>query len=212
MAPSLARVYLAGRLISRAADDLTTPWSPEQRRSMTADDETTGARMADARPELHVLRPEESAPADEMTMNRAWLTHLRESAIFKLEGLDAEQLRWRPTPGANSLGAIVLHLGYAERLWVRVIFAGERMDMAWRARMFELPPGWSVDDVVAFYRSETAAADAVLDGAASFDLPSRGEIRPTTLRWVVTHMIEETARHVGHMDITRELLDGTTGR
>ena len=54
MAPSLARVYLAGRLISRAADDLTTPWSPEQRRSMTADDETTGARMADARVMNHI--------------------------------------------------------------------------------------------------------------------------------------------------------------
>jgi uncharacterized damage-inducible protein DinB len=178
---------------------------------MTADGETE-PRTADARPELHVPRPEESAPADEMTMDRAWLTHLRESAIFKLEGLDPEQLRWRPAPRANSLGAIVVHLGYAERLWVRVIFAGERMDMAWRARMFELPAGWSVDEVVSFYRAETGAADAVLDAAASFDLPSRGDIRPTTLRWVVTHMIEETARHVGHMDITRELLDGTTGR
>ena len=41
---------------------------------------------------------------------------------------------------------------------------------------------------------------------------SRGEIRPTTLRWVVGHLIEETARHCGHMDITRELLDGRTGR
>jgi hypothetical protein len=40
---------------------------------------------------------------------------------------------------------------------------------------------------------------------------SRAAFRPTTLRWAVTHMIEETARHAGHMDITRELLDGTTG-
>jgi hypothetical protein len=52
----------------------------------------------------------------------------------------------------------------------------------------------------------------VLDGAVSFDVPTAGDIRPTTLRWVVTHLIEETARHVGHMDITRELLDGSTGR
>jgi len=78
--------------------------------------------------------------------------------------------------------------------------------------MFELPDGWSVDDVVAFYGAECAAADLVLDRATSFDLPSAAPIRPTTLRWVVTHMIEETARHVGHMDITRELLDGRTGR
>jgi Protein of unknown function (DUF664) len=65
--------------------------------------------------------------------------------------------------------------------------------------------------VVAFYRTETAGSDAVLDAAASLDPASRGDMRPTTLRWVVIHLIEETARHAGHMDITRELLDGRTG-
>jgi uncharacterized damage-inducible protein DinB len=166
----------------------------------------------EALPELRVPRPDESQPADEPSMSRAWLTHLRESAIFKLEDLDDEQLRWQPTATGNSLGSIVMHLGFAERLWVRAIFAGESMDMAWRARMFDLPVGWSVDEVVTFYRAETAAADAVLDRATSFDSPSAADIRPTTLRWVVTHLVEETARHVGHMDITRELLDGRTGR
>ena len=145
-------------------------------------------------------------------MARGWLTHLRERAISKLEGLDAEQLRWRPAPTANSLGAIVVHLGYAERLWLRVFFAGEEMDLSWREHMFELPAGWSTADVVAFYRAETAAADAVLDRATSFDLRSASERRPSTLRWIVVHLLEETARHCGHMDVTRELLDGRTGR
>jgi hypothetical protein len=163
-------------------------------------------------PELHVPRPVESEPLDEMAMARAWLHHLREGAIYKVEGLDDEQLRWQPAPTANSLGVLVVHLGYAERLWFRAIFAGEPMDMTWRQHMFELPDGWSVDDVIAFYRAEIAAAEAVLDAAPSFDLPSAGQMRPTTLRWVTTHMIEETARHCGHMDITRELLDGSTGR
>ncbi|HEX2040961.1 MAG TPA: DinB family protein [Acidimicrobiales bacterium] len=167
-------------------------------------------------PRLHVARPDEATPADEATMLRGWLTHLRESAIFKLDGLDDAQLRWKPAPTANSLGGIVVHLGYAERLWARVVFAGEAMDLSWTedryAPTFVVPDGWSVDDVVAFYRAESAATDAVLDEAPSFDLPSRGRMRPTTLRWVVTHLVEETARHVGHMDITRELLDGRTGR
>ena len=145
-------------------------------------------------------------------MARGWLQHLRESAIFKVQGLGADQLRWRPAPTANSLGVIVVHLGYAERLWLRAIFAGETMDMGWRTRMFELPDEWGVDEVVAFYRAETARADTVLAGAASFDLPSAGDLRPTTLRWAVYHLIEETARHVGHMDLTRELLDGSVGR
>jgi uncharacterized damage-inducible protein DinB len=163
-------------------------------------------------PPLTVPRPDEATPADEMSMARGWLVHLRESAIFKVEGLDDEQLRWAPSPTANSLGVLVVHLGYSERLWLRAIFAGEAMDMGWRQHMFALPDGWSAADAVAFYRTETAAADAVLGAAPSFDLPSRGPMRPTTLRWAVTHLIEETARHAGHMDITRELLDGKTGR
>lgn len=166
----------------------------------------------EVRPELHVPRPDEAAPLDEIPMARAWLTHLRQGALFKLEELDDEQLRWKPAPTANSLGEIVVHLGYAERLWFRAIFAGEEMDMGWRAHMFELPEGWSVADVEAFYRAETASADAVLDGAGSFDLPAANPKRPTTLRWIVDHLIEEIARHLGHMDITRELLDGRTGR
>ncbi len=78
--------------------------------------------------------------------------------------------------------------------------------------MFELPEGWGAGEAVGFYRAESALADAVLDRAASLDPPSRGDFRPTTLRWAVFHLIEETARHVGHMDITRELLDGSVGR
>jgi hypothetical protein len=161
---------------------------------------------------LAVPRPDESTPADETTMARSWLTHLRQSAIYKLDDLDQDQLRWKPAPTANALGEIVVHLGLAERLWLRVFFAGEQMDMSWRSNMFRLPSGWSVEDVIAFYRAEAAAADSVLDGVSSFDLPSASDLRPTTLRWVVTHVLEETARHVGHMDITRELLDGRTGR
>jgi hypothetical protein len=86
------------------------------------------------------------------------------------------------------------------------------MDMAWRAQMFDLPPAWGADEAVAFYREESRLADTVLEQVASLDLPSRGDLRPTTFRWAVFHLIEETARHVGHMDITRELLDGSIGR
>jgi hypothetical protein len=163
-------------------------------------------------PTLHVPRPEETRPLDELSMARAWLRHLRESVVFKVEGLDPTQLRWVPVPAANSLGVLVVHLGYSERLWLRAICAGEQMDMAWRAHMFELPGSWGVEECVAFYREETAQADLVLDGVSSLDVPSRGALRPTTFRWAVFHLIEETARHVGHMDITRELLDGSVGR
>ena len=168
--------------------------------------------MPETPPQLHVPRPVEATPLGEMAMARGWLQHLRDSALYKVEGLSRAQLRWQPAPTANSLGVIVVHLGYSERLWIRAIFAGEPMDMGWRAHMFELPEGWGVDEVVAFYRAENSLVDAVLDGAASFDLPSSGDLRPTTLRWAMYHLIEETARHAGHMDLTRELLDGSVGR
>jgi uncharacterized damage-inducible protein DinB len=179
---------------------------------MASDEAPTEASPSEAPPSLSIPRPDEAAPADEMAMARNWLQYLRDCAVFKLQDLDDDQLRWRPAPTANSLGIIVVHLGFAERLWLRAIFAGEPMDMGWRAHMFELPDGWSLDQVVAFYRAETAAADAVLDAAGSFDEPSRAGFRSTTLRWAVVHLIEETARHLGHMDITRELIDGRTGR
>jgi uncharacterized damage-inducible protein DinB len=167
-------------------------------------------------PTLSTPRPDEAVLTDELTMLRGWLGYLRAGAINKLDGLDDEQLRWRPTATSNSLGGLVMHLGYSERLWIRTVFAGEEMDMAWTADRyaptFVVPDGWSAHDVIAFHRAETAASDAVLDGGHTMESSSRASIRPTTLRWVLTHLLEEIARHLGHMDITRELIDGRTGR
>ena len=80
------------------------------------------------------------------------------------------------------------------------------------AATFLVPDAWSVDDVISFYEAETTAVDAVLDAAGSLDSPSAAEMRPTTLRWILNHLVEEIARHLGHIDITRELIDGQTGR
>jgi uncharacterized damage-inducible protein DinB len=168
------------------------------------------------RPTLRSPRPDESDPSDEVSMLRAWLVHLRGSASLKAEGLTPEQLRWKPAETANSIGGLLVHLGYAERWWVRAIFDGEDMDLGWTEdrfqRTFVVPDGWGADEVVAFYAAEAAAADAVLDRRRDPTARSLAEQRPTTLRWVLTHLVEETARHAGHLDITRELIDGQTGR
>jgi uncharacterized damage-inducible protein DinB len=121
-----------------------------------------------SRPSSSGLLVATSTPADEMTMARNWLTHLRESAVYKIEGLDNTQLRWKPASTANSLGQIVVHLGYAERLWLRAIVAGEPMDTHARIRAARRLVGRRCRHE--FYRTETAAAD-VLDAAASFDEP-----------------------------------------
>lgn len=158
-------------------------------------------------------QPDNDALLDEIAMARAWLTKLREGVIYKIEGLTPEQLRWKPTPTANSIGSLVRHLGLAERLWFRAICAGEQMNLDWWGSMFdEIPDDWGMAELAAFYDAEVAAANAALDTCSSFDDASRAEFGSTTWRWAAVHMTEEIARHLGHMDITRELLDGQTGR
>jgi hypothetical protein len=73
---------------------------------------------------------------------------------------------------------------------------------------FRIEPGETVESVIAFYRDEVAAARMAIDGAG-LDQVAVG--RPFSLRWILCHMIEETARHLGHMDILRELTDGAVG-
>jgi hypothetical protein len=162
-------------------------------------------------------RPEPNDPADELCMLVGWLNHLRQSASHKLDGLNDEQLRWRPAPTANCVGGIVQHLAYGERYMFRVVFAGENVPFDFAsdgaASVSELGPAATAKSVQEFYARETALADTAIAGA-SLDSWSRADYlgSPTTLRWLVTHMIEETARHAGHLDITRELIDGSTGR
>lgn len=90
-----------------------------------------------------------------------------------------------------------MHLGYSERLWLRVVVADEPVDLSWTenryAPTFVVPDGWSEQHVAEFYRSETALADEVLDRAESLDQRSKSEMRPTTLRWALAHLVETIA-------------------
>ena len=167
-----------------------------------------------APPKTATPLPPEGEPADEFTMLRAWMRYLRASALRKIEGLGPEQLRWRPAPGANSPGSIIQHLGYAERWWFRIVFAGQELPLDFKehGRAFVLAPEATVASVGDFYRREGRLADRAIEGA-SLDEWSRTTLgRRSTLRWILTHMVEETARHAGHLDITRELIDGQRGR
>jgi Protein of unknown function (DUF664) len=72
-------------------------------------------------------------------------------------------------------------------------------------------PGESTSDVVAFYQRACAAADASIAAHSLTDTGTSWTGETVSLRWVLIHMLEETARHVGHMDIIRELIDGAAG-
>ena len=139
----------------------------------------------------------------------------RDVVLWKLDGLDDEQLRRRMTPSGTSLLGLVKHLASVEYGWFCDTFGRSTeplpdVDENPEADM-RVEPGESTADILAFYGRARAAADAVID---ELDVEARGTAwfgEPVTLRWVPVHMVEETARHAGHVDILRELIDGAAG-
>lgn len=146
---------------------------------------------------------------DERTMLRTFLDYYRETMIMKIDGLDEEKARWTPTGEANSLLTLIVHLTGVEQGWFEGVIAGRQID---RDREAEFRDGKvTVSDAVAAYRAQCATSNEILDGVESLDATCPGE-SGYSMRWVLLHMVEETARHAGHADITRELIDGSVGQ
>jgi len=139
----------------------------------------------------------------------------RDVVLWKLEGLDDEQLRRPMTPSGTNLIGLVKHLASVEYWWFCGTFGREDRSIPFdesdpNADM-RAATGETTQDIVDYYRRARADADAVID---ELDLEATGERTQrgvVSLRWVLIHMVEETARHAGHMDILRELIDGSTG-
>ncbi|MER7504269.1 DinB family protein [Nonomuraea pusilla] len=140
---------------------------------------------------------------------RGFLDYLRTSIAAKVEGAPEPQARTAAVPSGTNLLGLLSHLTSVER----AIFLGDDVP-DWQAT-FQAAPADSVADVVARYRETVERANDVLDGCADLGapVPWRRPGRPApSVRWALTHMIEETGRHAGHADILRELIDGATGR
>jgi len=146
---------------------------------------------------------------DERQTLRALLQYQRDSMVRKVGGVDEEQARQAPVESGTTLLWLIKHLSRAESLWVLHRFAGADV---------ELPddtvhPGDTVAEAVDTYRRTWDRVDAVVTDAHLDDLCRNvGDETPVNLRWVLSHLLEETARHAGHADILRELVDGHTGR
>ena len=139
----------------------------------------------------------------------ALMRYQRESIVRKVDGLDEEPARRRLVESETTLLWLVKHLAYAETLWIQHRFAGEDITAVPEA----LGPVGTLAAAVAAYRATWTRVDAI-SAAASLDDWCRnvGDDPPANLRWVLMHLLEETARHAGHADILRELIDGDTGR
>lgn len=136
----------------------------------------------------------------------------RDVVVWKLQGLDEEQARRPMTPTGTSLLGIVRHLAAVEYGWFRETF-GRDVEPLWFAPEddFHVGDDDTVARVTAFYGRARAAADEVISELDLDEFGTSWSGERVTLRWVLVHMLEETARHAGHLDILRELVDGATG-
>ncbi|HEY1294153.1 MAG TPA: DUF664 domain-containing protein [Chloroflexota bacterium] len=146
---------------------------------------------------------------DERELLLSWLAFLRGAVLRKLDGISDEQARWRPDGQLISLLGIVNHLTHVEWRWIDGRMCGEAVSRS--EAEFSPGPELSVVQAAAAYRARAVATDTYVRSRSSLAEPClRGE--DCDLRWVLLHLINETARHAGHADATRELLDGTTGQ
>ncbi len=154
-------------------------------------------------------KPPRMVASGERQTIRALMQYQRESVVRKLDGLTEEQARSALVPSGTSLLWLVKHLTMAELLWVCRRFAGRDVALPDDA----LQAADTVESIVRAYRAAWQETDAITDAASLDDhCQDVGVDSMVDLRWVLAHLLEETARHAGHADILRELLDGSTGR
>ncbi|WP_432844756.1 DinB family protein [Amycolatopsis sp. CA-161197] len=151
---------------------------------------------------------------DELTVQLRFLDFLRATAVNKVAGLSREQAAAAPLPSSPRMSAlgVVKHLTAVERWWLSIEAGGADAPSLWAGSP---DPSWDLageDDpasVVAAYRAEWEQSAAALAGLTPGDRTRRGG--EFTVRWVLAHVVQETARHVGHLDALRELADGEVG-
>ena len=162
-------------------------------------------------------RPEPPLLGDETETLAGFLDYHRATLLWKLEGLDDEQLRRAMVPSGTSLLGLVKHLAYVERSWFQGVWAGQEVSFPWTKEDpdadWRIEPDETTGDVLALYDGECDRSREIVAVASSLD---EAVVHPrwkeeVSRRWILVHMIEETARHVGHADILREQLDGAVG-
>lgn len=153
------------------------------------------------------VRPPKTG-ADEKATLVGFLDYLRDSIAGKAEGAPEPQVRTAGVPSGTSVLGLVKHLTCAEGFYFL-----EEPVKSWAATMHPGPEE-TVEDLVAAYRETVRRANQVIDTYTDLNLPAPtppGK-QPSSMRWLLVHMIEETGRHAGHADILREQIDGATGR
>jgi uncharacterized damage-inducible protein DinB len=149
------------------------------------------------------------------------LDYARDTVHAKCAGLSEADARRAPLPGSPlmTVSGLVSHLRWVESWWIEAVLLGRAIETPSTDddpdREFRIAVDVSLAGLLAEYRA-ACARHRDLVAALDLDTPSVGELdwrdEPVTLRWVLFHLVEETARHNGHIDILREMADGQTGR
>ncbi|MGW3499090.1 DinB family protein [Streptomyces sp. NPDC001020] len=156
---------------------------------------------------------------DERTQLTTFLDYTRATARAKCEGVSAEGAVTAPLPGSPlmTLCGLISHLRWVEYFWFQVVFLGEEDEGPWTDedpdREMRIAVDRPISELLDEY-DEQSARYRELVAANDLDTKAKrvgGSGRHVDLRWILHHLIEETARHNGHLDILRELIDGTRG-
>jgi uncharacterized damage-inducible protein DinB len=151
----------------------------------------------------------------ELEQLESYLDFQRDTLLWKVSGLSDEQLRKVWTPSGLSLLGLVKHLAHIEHNWFLHRFAGQQL-LEPRTDDdpnpdFRIEPEETTASVVGFYRETIDRAKRIVEEAESPKSIALDPGRRAAVRFVLLHLIEETARHNGHADLMRELTDGQTG-
>ena len=145
----------------------------------------------------------------------ASLDRHRDVVLWKLERLDDDELRRPMTPSGTNLLGLVKHLGSVEFGWFCETFGRPSDAIPFNeddpGADMRAEPHETTAEIVDYYRRARTAADRVIGEVELEELGTAWYGDAVSMRWVLIHMVEETARHAGHMDILRELIDGATG-
>ena len=156
---------------------------------------------------------------DERTVLTTFLDYARDTVHAKCAGLSDADARRAPLPGSPlmTISGLVSHLRWVESAWIEKNLLGGTINAPWTDddpdREFRIAVDVPLTQLLAEYRA-ACARHRELVASLDLDTSSRGDLReadPVTLRWVLFHLTEETARHNGHLDILRELADGARG-
>ena len=161
--------------------------------------------------------------ADERSGLLAYLAQQRDALCVAAHGLTDDQARLALTAGSLSVGGLIKHLAATERGWIDIVLqrqSGSGDDAVDGYELsFQLLPDETLAEVLATYEAVAAETEAVMAGiddlGQAVPVPKGVPWYPQDLdawsvRWVLLHLIEETARHAGHADIVRESIDGAT--